>query len=239
MSLELAGKVVVFNGPPRSGKDTLAAFIRGATQAKPMEFKRKLIELALMISGVSPSDWEFWYQQDKEEPHNDLGGHSCRSFLIMVSEEMIKPHMGGDYFGLAAATELEMYLPGHGVVFTDSGFPAELQCVVNVAGAENVIVVQLMRDGTDFSGDSRAYLSVDDFPSVKFIALRNNGPAEEVAALLMMRLHVLLGSASNPHNRNRVNAGDDDMNNEFDLVDNSGGVSGAGDNDATTGVCLN
>lgn len=177
--------MVVFNGPPRSGKDTLAAFIRGVTKAKPMEFKRKLIELALMISGVSSSDWEFWYQKDKEQPHNDLGGHSCRSFLIMVSEEMIKPHMGSDYFGLAAANELEMYLPGHGVVFTDSGFSAELQCVVNVAGAENVIVVQLQRDGTDFSKDSRVYLSPRDFPEVTFLAQNNNGPAEEVAAELM------------------------------------------------------
>lgn len=192
MSLELAGKVVVFNGPPRSGKDTLAAFIRGATQAKPMEFKRKLIELALMISGVSSSDWEFWYQKDKEEPHNDLGGHSCRSFLIMVSEEMIKPHMGSDYFGLAAANELEMYLPGHGVVFTDSGFPAELQCVVDVVGADNVIVVQLHREGTDFSGDSRAYLNRNDFPSVMFLQHDNHGPVEEVAANLMIMLRAVV-----------------------------------------------
>jgi hypothetical protein len=204
MSLELAGKVVVFNGPPRSGKDTLAAFIRGATQAKPMEFKRKLIELALMISGVSSSDWEFWYQEDKEQPRNDLGGHSCRSFLIMVSEEMIKPHMGSDYFGLAAANELEMYLPGHGVVFTDSGFPAELQCVVNVVGAENVIVVQLMRDGTDFSGDSRVYLSPRDFPEVTFLSQNNNGPAEEVAAGLMELLRLTVDLSAKTHKRETV-----------------------------------
>jgi len=200
----LAGKVVVFNGPPGSGKDTLGKFIMGATQAKHMEFKRHLIKLALMISGVSSSDWDFWYREDKEQPHNDLGGHSCRSFLIMVSEEMIKPHMGSDYFGLAAATELDMYLPGHGVVFTDSGFSAELQCVVNVAGADNVIVVQLVRDGTDFSKDSRTYLSPGDFPEVTFLAQNNNGPAEEVAAELMGLLRLTVDLSAKPQTRETV-----------------------------------
>ena len=192
MTLELAGKVVVFNGPPSSGKNTLAAFIRGCTQAVHMEFKRKLIEIALMVSGVSSSDWEYWYGQDKEQPRNALDGHSCRSFLIMVSEEMIRPHMGSAYFGHAAAEELKMYLPGHGVVFSDSGFGEELQPVVDVAGAENVIVVQLHREGTDFRGDSRAYLNGNDFPSVMFLQLQNDRPAEEVAAELMQTLRALV-----------------------------------------------
>lgn len=192
MSLELAGKVVVMNGPPGSGKNTLADFIRGATQAVHMEFKRKLIEIALMVSGVSVSDWEYWFYHDKEQPHDALGGHSCRSFLIMVSEEMIRPHMGSAYFGLAAAEELKMYLPGVGVVFSDSGFGDEFQCVVDVAGAENVIVVQLHREGHDFSNDSRAYLKRDDFPDVMFLQQQNDRPAEEVAAELMQTLRAVV-----------------------------------------------
>lgn len=192
----LAGYVVVFNGPPGSGKDTLATFIRGVTSVVPRAFKDKLVSIALEISGVDRRTWDNWYDHAKERPREQLWGHSCRSFLIMVSEDMIKPHLGSAYFGRAAADDIarnRAYLEQYGVCFTDSGFKEELQEVVDLVGPERVIVVQLVRHGTSFKNDSRNYLDNKDFPSVSFIAHSNNLPVEEEAANLMARLEAVIG----------------------------------------------
>jgi len=198
----LMGKVVVFNGPPSSGKDSLAEYLRGATLVQAMEFKRHLIEIALMLSGVARDDWEWWYQSDKEKPRPELSGHSCRSFLIMVSEDMVKPNMGRDYFGRAAVRYLkenEVGLDSCGFCFTDSGFAEELQCVVAHVGAENVIVIQLHRQGTSFEGDSRDYLDRNAFPDVMFLQHQNDQPIEESAAALLSVLKAVVAD-------NRANA---------------------------------
>lgn len=184
----LAGYVVVFNGPPGSGKDTLATFIRGATSVVPRAFKDKLVSIALEISGVDRRTWDNWYDHAKERPRDQLWGHSCRSFLIMVSEDMIKPHLGNAYFGRAAADDIarnRAYLEQYGVCFTDSGFKEELQEVVNLVGPERVIVVHLVRHGSSFKNDSRNYLNYKEFPGVAFIPHSNNRPVEISASTLI------------------------------------------------------
>lgn len=191
----LSNYVVVMNGPPRSGKDTLARLIRGATSVVPRAFKTKLIEIALEISGVDRRTWDNWYEHAKELPRAQLWGHSCRSFLIMVSEDMIKPNLGQAFFGAAAANDLlrnKAYLEQFGAIFTDSGFPDELKEVVAAVGADRVIVVQLHRCGTSFEGDSRQYLIRDDFPGVEFIQQQNDRPVENVAADLVGTLQAVI-----------------------------------------------
>lgn len=88
--------------------------------------------------------------------------YSKREWIIHVSENIFKPHCGGDYFGKAAAKLIDNQ---DIVIYSDSGFASEVIPVIEKVGKDNCLVVQLIREGYD-SGikDSRKLLEPQDFP---------------------------------------------------------------------------
>jgi hypothetical protein len=92
----------------------------------------------------------------KERSEDWLDGFSRREALIYVSEEIIKPTHGSDYFGKKAAEEMQ---PNVLYCFSDGGFKEELIPIINKLGAENIILIQLTREGCSFSSDSRRYIN--------------------------------------------------------------------------------
>ena len=158
-------KVVILNGPPNCGKDTLADAMwhdyTGA-QVERRAMKDGLIDLTADLLLVdrewfrvvcADRDW-------KEEPMDRLGGRSPRQALIYVSEEVVKPAFGSDYFGRYAANNLEQ---GALNIFSDGGFVEEVIPLLNAVGLDNVLLVQLFRNGCSFEGDSRSYLPREMF----------------------------------------------------------------------------
>lgn len=162
-------KVIIFNGPPGVGKDTLGYMLYTFMQEHKLvafmqSFKKPLIDIALAVSGVDRATWVEWYTQ-KEKPRKELGGLSCRQFLIKISEETIKPSFGQNYFGVRAANDL-----CEGVnIFTDGGFVPEVEPLIKKVGIQNVIIIQLSRDGHTFAGDSRSYINIKGCPTFKII----------------------------------------------------------------------
>lgn len=149
-------KVIILNAPPCTGKDETAKFLCTAMNTRHAEFKKKLFELTKAIFCVSDEVWdELYTREHKELPTDILRGYSPRGALIYVSESIIKPNFGQDYFGYAAASELE---DGQITVFSDGGFANELLPIVDKIGDENVLVIRIHMDGHDFSADSRRYL---------------------------------------------------------------------------------
>jgi hypothetical protein len=185
----LEGKVVLVNGPIGSGKDTAADILCGDTGAKKMEFKDHLYACTAILFNIPLDELKEMATDRtlKEIPtpkliipqhgYNALYKvidpegkimHDCaikdreispRQALIFVSEVLIKPNLGIEYFGRIAAENC--YLE-RGTVFSDSGFQHELDPIVDKFGAENVTIVQLERDGTSFEGDSRNYVERED-----------------------------------------------------------------------------
>lgn len=94
-----------------------------------------------------------------------------------MSENVIKPSFGKDAFGKAFVNSL----PEEGIVFvSDSGFPEELQPVIDHVGSDNVLVVRIQREGCSFEGDSRDYLTPEMFEDkVQFYQVMNNGTEKE------------------------------------------------------------
>jgi len=147
--------IVLFNGPPRSGKDAAADYFK-AKGWKHLSFKYQLYKETCKYFGC---DYEWFMERYddrsvKELPHMDLGHMSCREAMIYVSEQVIKPKKGLDFFGKQVANEIE---DDKDYCISDGGFIDELVPVINRIGSDNFVLVQLTREGCDYSTDSRRY----------------------------------------------------------------------------------
>ncbi len=176
-------KVVLLNGPARSGKDTLAQFlVREFAGAVRIGFADHLKRLAHVMC-FGPAGWDMdpnAFDGTKEAPREAFAGMSPRQFYIHVSERVCKPLFGGGYFGdrfvdAARASGADL------VVVPDSGFRREAERVVEAFGASNVLLVRLSRDGFTFEGDSRDYIVLSDL-DVAAVEIENVTGRPEIAS---------------------------------------------------------
>lgn len=166
---------LILNGPPDSGKDTLAElltakgyqhdrFKAGLYRATAEYFVVPLVEVTqLCTDRLHKEDENLAFPMAKYKN----AYYSPREALIHVSEDIMKPEFGQDVFGQAVAKK---HRGGTGdVVFSDGGFPAEILPLLDVFDTINIC--RLHREGRDFSGDSRGYLFASQelqHPDIKF-----------------------------------------------------------------------
>jgi hypothetical protein len=147
--------IVLFNGPPGSGKDFAADYYK-KLGFKHLSFKYQLYKEVIKYFDVD----EQWFMEGynnrntKELPSALLNNMSRREAMIYVSEKVIKPKKGLDYFGTMVAEEINL---DKNYAISDGGFVHELIPVLEKVGTDNFILVQLTREGHDFSSDSRRY----------------------------------------------------------------------------------
>lgn len=155
-------KIIILNGAPSSGKDTIAGYLRDRLNFTQMEVKSELFDIATMLSGISSVDWFNRYDDRennlKEVSWDRLGGLSQREFLIKISEDWMKPVFGKDVFAKKLRDRIKSS-DGKEFVISDSGFQKEVDILVDEFGEENVYLARLHRDGCAFSNDSRGYLN--------------------------------------------------------------------------------
>lgn len=150
--------IVIFNGPPGSGKDEAAAFYKENFGFGNLSFKYQLFKETIKHFEID----EQWFMEGyndrttKEKQEVALNDMSRREAMIYVSEDILKPKHGLDYFGRTVAEEIE---DGNHYAIADGGFVEELQPLVERVGAENIVIVQLTREGHDYSTDSRRYFN--------------------------------------------------------------------------------
>lgn len=167
-------KVLLFNGPPECGKDTLANEMLHFTNVKFAE-PLKLGCLALLY-GYMPGTKEELMAKAESLKNSDIDlGITFRDFLIATSEDHMKVMFGEDVFGQLATVYIELNDLEY-VVISDSGFEREAQVLIRNFGRENCALFRIHRDGKDFSKDSRSYL---ELPEIKSFDIDNNGTVAE------------------------------------------------------------
>ena len=157
-------KIFLLNGPPGSGKDTLANYI---VQRDRENFVKSWCAYPMkqaVKAFFALSDEEF-----KEFEGNTVLkgtklprflGMSYREACISFAEEWCKPTYGQRVFGELLVERIKALNSTKplSVVISDSGFNCEAEPMVEEFGKDNVFHVKLVRKGCDYVGDSRGYI---------------------------------------------------------------------------------
>lgn len=143
-------KIILFNGPPRAGKDTLVNAIH--TEFPFTRREKFVAPLKKMMEAV----YGDWNEDLKDEPV--YFGYTGRQILIKFCEEFLKPLHGRDIVGKLTMRRLEQYPEDSVILFSDLGFIEEALPIIN---KYETYLVRIHRPGFDFSKDSRSYLTLD------------------------------------------------------------------------------
>lgn len=213
-------KVVFLNGPPRSGKDTLADLLttyynQGSfapksfkKNDKPRAMKYKFADLLKVKTHrffIDMPEHEafsnpLFFETIKEKPHPFFQGMTPRQAYIWMSEDVIKPKFGLDYFGCKAAENI-VFLKAHinpnleFVIVADCGFIEEARAFRNTCSPEeSMMVVHLKKTGTSYVNDSRNYIRPSN---VQILEVENeHGFADRAATQILNAMEERWGNAN-------------------------------------------
>ncbi|MCA2510507.1 MAG: hypothetical protein IM561_09005 [Microcystis sp. M60BS1] len=191
MSNQVSKKVFLINGPPNSGKDTLAIQCRNFLMNKLMSNPTGLA-LPEIIKFADPIKWATHalynvpyscehYEREhgnswKDQPQPEFYGRTPRSEYIAMSEDYAKHRHGDDIFGHIMARRIHLS-KNNVFLISDSGFYQEALPVIKQVDVSNVVVIELDRPDCSFYNDSRGYIGNElkqQFPSIEVIRLSNN-----------------------------------------------------------------
>jgi hypothetical protein len=185
--------IVGFNGPPRSGKDTLATALidlldsEGVTSVSihRQALAATMRDGAAAILGMNLTDSQ--YSKIKDEPLEVLNGGTFRRFMIDMSKVFVKGVYGRDFWSRLMYARNKSWwdkIPSI-LIVTDIGFPEEVEflCKHSVQYL-NVVVT---RKDTDFTNDSRNYVWCADGEGQNFAYTNDDTPehgAQEIARIM-------------------------------------------------------
>ena len=153
--------VIILNGPPGSGKDTIADFIAAEFNAEHLRFKTKLYAITALINNLDFDEFmKIATDQNTKDSVKLARGLTARQLIIETSENVIKPYYGKEYFGNDVGDSI-LKSDKSLFVLSDGGFPEELSSMIGVGclNYSDVVIVKLYRTGCNFDNDSRTYFN--------------------------------------------------------------------------------
>lgn len=174
-------KIILFNGPPRCGKDTAANLLKDMfnavqnTVAIRYSFARPLKQATHSLYGLGHEEHDA-YEYFKDTATTDFFGLTPRQAYIKVSEEMVKPILGKDHWGKVFVNYAKAFdigsPPETYYIISDCGFEEEVQAILDYFTYEDVYLVKMNRPNTSFHGDSRSYINL---PNCRNFFVNNDG----------------------------------------------------------------
>lgn len=167
-------KFVFINGPRQSGKDTAVKFLVHEFGCRHYKMAWPMKSSACALLGISEEDAKIYFEDPvaKLRQHKAFFNMTPVEWLIWLSEDVMKPRFGKDYWGRIAVRNLAEPTQAPFTAVSDSGFRDECLPIANTYGPRNCVIIQLHRPGRTFDGDSRSYIELTDI-GVPLIELRN------------------------------------------------------------------
>lgn len=150
-------KIIILNGCPGSGKDTISDYLVANYNYKTIAFKDSAYRAVYEHFNLTEDQYMTLYNDRtlKDEPSELLDGYSPRSAMQYVIEKIKKPQFGKDY--LAKKTidiiKKDMY---NNYVISDLGLDEEEIAVHYYLKEEEYYITYINRTGYDFSKDTRS-----------------------------------------------------------------------------------
>ena len=176
---EIQCKLLLLNGPPSSGKDTVAKAIKNYGKAKGLDVSNVVIKkLAGPIKSAYPSllgktnSEELDLLKDEEYLGVPRG---IRKLQIALSEDVMKPLFGKDIFAQLLTQSVRCLKKEVLCIISDCGFTNEYRYLFYRTPRNNFLTLRLHRGNTSFEGDSREYIKGDgDYKTNRIIDVNND-----------------------------------------------------------------
>lgn len=175
-------QIIILNGPPRSGKDSLAKYLVAKHKSfYHVKFADELKKIAHRFYNTPEQDPDA-YEQFKDRPLTEFLNLTPRQAYINLSEDYIKKYHGKDFFGLQLISTIKKVHDNNDNVFvvSDGGFEEELLPLLEAFNPSLFTIVQVHRAGCSFDNDSRHYFDKERFSKlgIKFLRVENNQDEE-------------------------------------------------------------
>lgn len=156
-------KIIMFNGPPRAGKDTAGQICRAlfGSDVHLVKFTDPLKAETHRRMGLDCANDA--YEELKDTPLAEFGGLTPRVAYTQVSDDMKRqfgPHVWADRL----VEDLQV-VKAPIIVNTDCGYDFEGAALRDYAGARNATLIRLHRPDHDYSEDCRDWVYLDDVES--------------------------------------------------------------------------
>lgn len=173
-------KIILLNGPPRAGKDTAVDMAMNHLGKRGSRYRfaaplKNTIHSMFGFQGVP----EEHFSKVKDVPSEIFHGMTPREAYIWLSEQVVKPKFGHDFWSKIAVTMIRQ-IKRPVILISDCGFVEEAHVLTKAFGKNNVAIVQLFRDGCEFQTanvkDSRSYIEAD----CSMFKIENNGTVHDL-----------------------------------------------------------
>lgn len=178
--MEHTSPIILLNGFPKSGKDSIAAIIGG--RLNHMKFADPIHAMAYAVFPLTRSKWHYIYDHHKDEPSGILYGMTPREVFIWLAEKVIKPKFGQSFFAEHLANRIKLMQTMTdanqdltGFVVSDLGFQEEFDTLAYSFGKERIHLWRVIREGTSPANDSRSIIKSSHALEENFIVIENDG----------------------------------------------------------------
>ena len=138
-------KIIILNGPPQCGKDTLANFLFSMFEnVVHVKFANELKTMTHRLYNTDSQQADA-YEALKQVLSEDFHGLTPRQSYINVSESYVKKFHGKDFFGKQLCRTIDSLPKNENTIFivSDGGFIEEVIPLVTTYGSDKIAVIKI------------------------------------------------------------------------------------------------